>query len=115
MRMDNIRVTLKQLPTKNIALAFNHGCKRTIKDSNSVVYVVELQNTGNIPMVSAKILIDNYQVSLSLEKWLQPKDKITLDTSISLPFQKGTSWNIELEATYAEGSTFSATNIFTFQ
>ena len=87
----------------------------TITDSNSVVYVVELQNTGNIPMVSAKILIDNYQVSLSLEKWLQPKDKITLDTSISLPFQKGTSWNIELEATYAEGSTFSATNIFTFQ
>ena len=86
-----------------------------ITASNSVVYIVELQNTGNIPMVSAKILIDNYQVSLPLEKWLQPKDKITLDTSISLPFQKGITWNIELEAIYAEGSTFSANNIFTFQ
>ena len=84
-------------------------------DSNSAVYYVELQNTGNIPMVSAKILIDNYQVSLPLEKWLQPKDIATLDTSISLPIQKGITWNIELEATFAEGSTFSASESYTFQ
>jgi len=86
-----------------------------ITEPNTSVYYVELQNTGNIPMASAKILIDNYQVSLPLEKWLQPKENATLEASISLPFQKGITWTILLEATYAEGSIFSVTEAYTFQ
>ncbi len=86
-----------------------------ITDSNTAVYYVELQNTGNIPMVSARILIDNNQVTLPLGTWLQPKDIAPLEASLFLPIQKGATWTIELEATYADGSNFSATQAYTFQ
>jgi hypothetical protein len=82
--------------------------------SNSTVYSVTLQNTGNIPLVSLKCTIGNYESSLPLAQNLMPKSTITLNDIIPIVPQKGATYTIILEATFAEGSTFSAKSSYAF-
>ena len=82
--------------------------------SNSTIYSVTIQNTGNIPLVSTKCTIENYVTSLPLKGNLMPKNTITLDCEIPLTFDKGTSALVTLEATFAEGSTVSSKTAYSF-
>jgi hypothetical protein len=76
--------------------------------SNSTTYSATIQNTGNIPMINAKCTISTYEKSIPLEQNLMPKSTTSLNFEIPVTFEKGTTVNVTLEATFAEGSTMAA-------
>jgi hypothetical protein len=76
--------------------------------SNSTIYSATIQNTGNIPLVSTKCTIGNFETSVPFGQNLMPKSTTTLNFAIPLTFDKGVVVNVTLEATFAEGSTMSA-------
>lgn len=82
--------------------------------SNSTIYSATIQNTGNIPMASAKCTIGNYETSVPLGQNLMPQNTTTLNFAIPLTFEKGVIVNVTLEATFAEGSTMSANTSYKF-
>jgi hypothetical protein len=76
--------------------------------SNSTIYSATIQNTGNIPLVSTRCTIGDYETSIALDQNLMPKSTTTLNFAIPLTFEKDAIVNVTLEATFAEGSTMSA-------
>ena len=88
----------------------------TPTSSNSIMYNVTLQNTGNIPMVDAKVIVNGaYQTPLHVADRLEPKETVSFSAEISLPFKIGDKWTVEIEAVFIEGSTFSAESSFSFK
>jgi hypothetical protein len=82
--------------------------------SNSTSYTETIQNTGTIPLVSAKFTIGNYESSLFMNQNLMPKTYTTLNATIPEIPQKGETYNVILEATFADDSTFSEQSTYLF-
>ncbi len=82
--------------------------------SNSTIYSATIQNTGNIPMVSAKCTIGDFVTSIPLGQNLMPKSTTTLNFEVPFTFEKGAIANVTLEATFAEGSTMEAKTSYKF-
>ena len=93
-----------------------HGTERLNASSNNeVFYSVTLENTGNIPMVSAKIVInDSYETPLPFVKRLESKENATFQTIITFPYKDGDVWDLSIEATFADGSIFWSKTRYTF-
>jgi hypothetical protein len=83
--------------------------------SNSTKYSVTIQNTGNIPLVSAKCTIGIHEVSLPMQQNLMPKSSATFEAVIPFSFNKGTPFYVVLEAKFADGSTQSGTSSYQMQ
>jgi hypothetical protein len=97
------------LPPKYVG-GFNFNYQTlNVTASNNTVYSVEIKNTGNIPIVSAKYTIDNYESSLPFHGDLMPKNAATFNNQpIPIPFQKGAAYLIIYQVTYADRSIDSA-------
>jgi hypothetical protein len=100
-------------PTKYVGSFIING-QSLNATSNSTVYSVTLQNTGNIPLESLKCTVGNYESILPLAQNLMPKSYTTLNAIIPLIPQKGESYTVTIEGTFAEGSTFSAKTAYAF-
>jgi hypothetical protein len=100
-------------PTKYVS-AFIITGQSLNATSNTTTYSVTIQNTGNIPLLKIKCVIDNYESLQTLKQSLIPKSTATLNFTVPLTPQKGSTYIVTLEATFAEESTFSATTSYIF-
>jgi hypothetical protein len=98
------------LPPKYVGDFFITDESLNVTSSNSTIFSATIQNTGNIPIVSANYTIDNYQSSLPLYRNLMPNNIAVLNGQpiLSSSFQEGVNYLITIQIGYADGSTSSA-------
>lgn len=97
------------LPVKYVSSFFITDESLIVTPFNNTVYDFNIQNTGNIPIVSANYTIANYQFSHNFYENLMPTNTVLLSQPIySTSFQTGSTYSISLQVRYADGSTSNA-------
>jgi hypothetical protein len=79
-------------------------------DTSLAMFSLTIKNTGNLPITSAKYVVDdnpNFQSSLPVYPTLMPDQTVTsgMQLSVSWGFQAGMAYPITIQITYADGST----------
>jgi hypothetical protein len=98
------------LPPKYVGSFFITDESLNVTSSNATIFSVTIQNTGNIPIVSANYTIGSYQSSLPLYGNLMPSNIAVLDGQpiLSSSLQIGLTYSSTIQVSYADGSTSSA-------
>lgn len=93
------------LPPKYVGSFFITDESLILTPFNYTVYDLNIQNTGNIPIVSANYTIGNNQFSHNFNENLMPKNTVLLSQTMnSTSFQTGSTYSITLQVRYADGS-----------
>jgi hypothetical protein len=83
--------------------------------TNETFVSITFRNTGNIPLTDAKIKLGDYETVLPLSHPLVQNESAIFDKKlISGTFQNEVSYPAKYTWTFADGSTFTATNSVTF-
>ena len=100
------------LPPKYIGAFYITAQSLTETSPNSTVYSATIQNTGNIPIISANYTIGNYEASMPLYENLMPNQNVVLNGQpiLSSSIQTGLTYSTTLQVKYADGSTGSVLN-----
>jgi hypothetical protein len=101
-------------PTRYVGAFIITGQSLNVTSNTTTTYSVTLQNTGNIPLLKVKCVIDNYESLQTLPQNLIPKSTATLNFTVPFIPQKGSTYSVTLEATFAEESTFSTKTSYIF-